>query len=75
MKPHAKMNNTTKSILKSVKSDLEAIRKKMENYMYGGEKALETEDFEACRRAIVNIDRTLSTCYELERQELRQESV
>lgn len=69
------MDNTTKSILKSVKVELEAIRKKMDNYMYGREKVLKAEDFEACRRVNENINKTILTCYELERQELRQESV
>lgn len=69
------MTNTTKSILKSVKVELEAIRKKMGNYMYGRERGLKPEDFEACRRVNENINKTILTCYELERQELRQESV
>ena len=59
MNPHAKMNNTTKSILKSVKSDLEAIRKKMDNYMYGGEKPLETEDLAYFRKVYDSICKTL----------------
>ena len=49
------MTNTTKSLLYSVKADLEAIRKKMDNYMYGGEKALETEDSVYCRRVYARI--------------------
>ncbi len=49
------MNPTTTSVLYAVKADLETLRVKMDNYMYGGEKALETEDLTYCRRVYARI--------------------
>lgn len=53
------MTNTTKSILYSVQDDLKDIRKKMDNYMYGGEKSLDDEDLSYCRKIYDSICRTL----------------
>ena len=53
------MNNTTISVLYSVKADLEAIRKKMDNYMYGGDKPLDEEDLAYCRKVYDSICKTL----------------
>jgi len=53
------MKTTTTSILYGVKSDLDAIRRKMDAYMYGGEKPLETEDLAYCRKVYDSICKTL----------------
>lgn len=53
------MTPTTQSILYSVKADLEVVRKKMDNYMYGGEKALENEDLAYCRKVYDRVCRVL----------------
>lgn len=53
------MKPTTTSILYGVKSDLEAIRRKMDTYMYGGEKPLEIKDLVHCRRVYERICRIL----------------
>lgn len=53
------MKPTTTSILYGVKSDLEAIRARMDAYMYGGEKALPDEDYIVCRRVYERICRVL----------------
>lgn len=53
------MAPTTTSILYGVKSDLEAIRRKMDAYMYGGEKPLPDEDLAYCRKVYNSICKTL----------------
>ena len=53
------MKPTTTSILYGVKSDLDAIRAKMDAYMYEGEKPLEIEDSVYCRRVYERICRVL----------------
>lgn len=53
------MKPTTTSILYGVKSDLDAIRRKMDAYMYGGEKPLEAEDLAYCRNVYDSICKTL----------------
>ena len=53
------MNPTTTSILFGVKSDLEAIRTKMDTYMYRGEKHLEAEDLAYCWAVYNSICKTL----------------
>jgi len=53
------MKPTTTSILFGVKSDLEAIRTKMDAYMYRGDKPLEAEDLAYCRAVYKSICKTL----------------
>lgn len=53
------MKPTTTSILYGVKSDLDAIRAKMDAYMYGGEKPLPDEDLAYCRKVYDRICKTL----------------
>ena len=53
------MNPTTISILYGVKSDLDAIRRKMDAYMYGGDKPLPDEDLAFCRKVYDRICKTL----------------
>ena len=53
------MNPTTTSILYGVKSDLEAIRAKMDAYMYGGDKPLPDEDHAYCLKVYDRICKTL----------------
>lgn len=53
------MNPTTTSILYGVKSDLDAIRRKMDAYMYGGEKPLPDEDRAHLRTVYNSICKTL----------------
>ena len=53
------MNPTTTSILYGVKSDLDAIRRKMDAYMYGSEKPLPVEDLSYCRKVYDRICKTL----------------
>ena len=49
------MKPETTTFLYAVKADLEALRAKMDNYMYGGKKALEIEDLTYCRRVYARI--------------------
>ena len=53
------MKPTTTFILYGVKSDLDAIRAKMDAYMYGGEKPLSDEDLAYCRKVYDRICKTL----------------
>ena len=53
------MKPTTTSILYGVKSDLEAIRAKIDTYVYEGEKPLEDEDLAYCRKVYDSICKTL----------------
>lgn len=53
------MKPTTTFILYGVKSDLDAIRRKMDAYMYGSEKALPDEDHAYCRKVYDSICKTL----------------
>lgn len=53
------MKETTLSVLYSAKADLEALRKKMDNYMYGGEKPLPAEDLAYCRKVYDRVCKTL----------------
>lgn len=52
------MNPTTTSVLYGVKSDLEAIRAKLDAYMYGGEKPIPDEDLTYCRKVYNSICKT-----------------
>jgi len=53
------MNPTTTSILYGVKSDLDAVRRNMDAYMYGSEKPLPDEDLAYCRKVYDRICKTL----------------
>lgn len=53
------MKPTTTSILYGAKSDLGAIRAKMDAYMYGGENPLPDEDLAYCRKVYDSICKTL----------------
>jgi hypothetical protein len=53
------MNPTTTSILYGVKSDLKAVRRKMDAYMYGSEKPLPDEDSVHCLKVYDSICKTL----------------
>lgn len=53
------MKPTTTSILYGIKSDLDAIRAKMDAYMYGCEKPLPDEDLAYCRKVYDSICKTL----------------
>ena len=53
------MKPTTTSILYSVKSDLEAIRAKIDTYVYGSDKPLPVEDSVHCLKVYDSICKTL----------------
>ena len=53
------MKPTTISVLYAVKADLEALRVKMDTYMYGGEKPLPNEDLAYCRKVYDRVCKTL----------------
>lgn len=53
------MKPQTTAILYNVQDKLNECRKTLDDYMYGGEKALETEDSIYCRRVYARICKVL----------------